>query len=796
MSLKDQILKLCHQYAGGGRVGYDDGGSVTNPAGEVARELAAGIIPRDWRKVQRNRALAGHEPTPYEQTRIDELNQLLPEYRGMRSREIDEAEFARSLLPDPNIMVRREGVEPVGPDLRRRQQDQLMRGIPLSPEQESARADYMGGLDARREAKANEYDEGASALRLGSELAPFLMPEMKAFAPAVRAAGEMAGKWPAKVAGAIGGVGAAMSPAAANAPGGDERLKEIQAKEAEIAKLSDGLTQLGRQQFVSTKAREEASKPYHDRIAAAQRRIEQIRTEMREDTLREKGSADSERQRILGEARGARDKVLSGANKPFSEAFPTMSEWLPWAPLLAGGAIGALYGLSRAGSERVAARAWDKALEKASNVQRSPATRDLETDVAKRIADSWPQGSSKLAPYVAPGIVGAAEGAIIPNLPHAYNIIRLGDENPERKAMQAYYRGLQGLPDDDPEIVRTGKLLADENALPKGNAPFQEAKNYFSDFGQMMRRSAAGAGEGFAGTLPGTTIGTALSPGERALATRRARTEALNERRPGSGATPPTNPAPTPLTPSGGALEPAQRPYIPLPPALPAPEPALPRTPKAPAVEETTKLPVASSSQPALQLPKGYTNTPHGVRHDASGQFATPPKPKRNGKGKELTNGKQDDPAAEYFADPTKLTRGQRSGGAVLDKARQYANGGVVTHGLVRGDTGGRTDALDVDVPNRSFVLPADVVSALGEGNTDAGAAAWAKILPPTKGMADGGVVPIRISHGEIVVNPDQVAALGGGNHAQGFRVLEHAVKKVRSDNIKHLSKLPGPAKA
>jgi hypothetical protein len=44
----------------------------------------------------------------------------------------------------------------------------------------------------------------------------------------------------------------------------------------------------------------------------------------------------------------------------------------------------------------------------------------------------------------------------------------------------------------------------------------------------------------------------------------------------------------------------------------------------------------------------------------------------------------------------------------------------IVTGG-VRGKTGGRADALPVDVPAGAYVIPADVVAAFGEGNTEAG---------------------------------------------------------------------------
>jgi len=74
------------------------------------------------------------------------------------------------------------------------------------------------------------------------------------------------------------------------------------------------------------------------------------------------------------------------------------------------------------------------------------------------------------------------------------------------------------------------------------------------------------------------------------------------------------------------------------------------------------------------------------------------------------------------------------------DHARQYrAGGGSIEHlahggsltqasapaqfGLVDSDIPGRTDRHNMDLPSGSYVLPADVVSGLGEGNSLAGAA-------------------------------------------------------------------------
>lgn len=124
-----------------------------------------------------------------------------------------------------------------------------------------------------------------------------------------------------------------------------------------------------------------------------------------------------------------------------------------------------------------------------------------------------------------------------------------------------------------------------------------------------------------------------------------------------------------------------------------------------------------------------------------------------------------------------------------------YADGGIVS-GPIVGDTGGREDAKPVSVENGAYVVPADVVAALGEGNSGAGHKALERQFGPSQPtMAGGGAVPIRISDGEHVLSHEQVAKIGGGDHAKGCKILDHLVTKVRAENIKHLKGLPGPAK-
>jgi hypothetical protein len=179
--------------------------------------------------------------------------------------------------------------------------------------------------------------------------------------------------------------------------------------------------------------------------------------------------------------------------------------------------------------------------------------------------------------------------------------------------------------------------------------------------------------------------------------------------------------------------------------------------------------------------------------------------------------------------------------------------------GLINTATPGRADAHPTHVPPGSYVMPADIVSMMGEGNTAAGAQMLAKMFLPlkaqsgqqitmmgqgapfgatgapygaqapdlrTKAMppprapepfvppppkfpafgaqARGGAVPaeaakpgtpINISGGEFTVPPEEVKRRGRGDINLGHEILDRWVKQLRAEHIKTLKQLPGPAK-
>ena len=131
--------------------------------------------------------------------------------------------------------------------------------------------------------------------------------------------------------------------------------------------------------------------------------------------------------------------------------------------------------------------------------------------------------------------------------------------------------------------------------------------------------------------------------------------------------------------------------------------------------------------------------------------------------------------------------------------------------GYINGNTAGRADKVPAAVRANSFVIPADVVSGIGQGNSIAGAHALNSMLKmgpfstqkPRMSMrrgrfADGGVIDepitdIKISDGEFAIPPDKVEEIGGGDIDRGHAVLNEFVKEMRRRTLKTLKNLPGP---
>ncbi len=122
--------------------------------------------------------------------------------------------------------------------------------------------------------------------------------------------------------------------------------------------------------------------------------------------------------------------------------------------------------------------------------------------------------------------------------------------------------------------------------------------------------------------------------------------------------------------------------------------------------------------------------------------------------------------------------------------------------GAIKAQVAGRTDHLPMHVPSGSYVVPADIVSAIGEGNTANGFDIIDYMVKQR--MASGGDIKELDSHnpvaivaagGEYVVPPDAVRGFGGGDLDQGHKALDEWVKSERATTIATLQSLPAPKK-
>jgi hypothetical protein len=175
---------------------------------------------------------------------------------------------------------------------------------------------------------------------------------------------------------------------------------------------------------------------------------------------------------------------------------------------------------------------------------------------------------------------------------------------------------------------------------------------------------------------------------------------------------------------------------------------------------------------------------------------------------------------------------------AAMRNARQYgahmASGGpppfgehmaarqVFREGFLHSSVPGRTDKLPISVAGGAYVLPADHVAALGQGNSNAGAHIVNKMFKmgpygstptPLHGIrannphlnlnvkpgkfargGHGGLTPIIAAGGEIVIPPDKIAERYGSVR-KGHKQLDHWVVSTRKKHIKTLKGLKPPRK-
>lgn len=194
-------------------------------------------------------------------------------------------------------------------------------------------------------------------------------------------------------------------------------------------------------------------------------------------------------------------------------------------------------------------------------------------------------------------------------------------------------------------------------------------------------------------------------------------------------------------------------------------------------------------------------------------------------------------PQKQAIAAALNTARNSAHGGLRMPKMPKVPRAKTGEHlhvGPIHSSVAGRTDHLPMHVPSGSYVIPADIISAMGEGNTMAGFKHMKRVfggMPYKAGSAPYGAaggpygmtstmpygasegpygaempgkamggehdaaVPIVAAGGEYVLSPDQVRMVGRGDLELGHKVLDEFVKRYRKETINTLKKLPGPKK-
>lgn len=156
-------------------------------------------------------------------------------------------------------------------------------------------------------------------------------------------------------------------------------------------------------------------------------------------------------------------------------------------------------------------------------------------------------------------------------------------------------------------------------------------------------------------------------------------------------------------------------------------------------------------------------------------------------------------------------------GGLTPPFGERMAARGLMHEGFLHSSVPGRTDKLPISVNGGAYVLPADHVAALGQGNSLAGANIVNKMfkmgpygstptalhgtgahVPHLKMKAHGGEVgkptPIVAAGGEIVIPPHKIIErFGDLDH--GHKALDHWVVETRKKHVETLKKLKPPRK-
>jgi hypothetical protein len=112
----------------------------------------------------------------------------------------------------------------------------------------------------------------------------------------------------------------------------------------------------------------------------------------------------------------------------------------------------------------------------------------------------------------------------------------------------------------------------------------------------------------------------------------------------------------------------------------------------------------------------------------------------------------------------------------------------------------GQSDDIPAMLHDGDYVADADLVAALGDGSSKAGAEALEKFrrqIPHQQSAEGGAIVPAKIADGEYVFPASFVTAIGRGDNKAGAKLLDAMRQEIRAHKRSApTSKIPPKAKS
>jgi len=112
----------------------------------------------------------------------------------------------------------------------------------------------------------------------------------------------------------------------------------------------------------------------------------------------------------------------------------------------------------------------------------------------------------------------------------------------------------------------------------------------------------------------------------------------------------------------------------------------------------------------------------------------------------------------------------------------------------------GQSDDIDAMLHDGDYVADADLVAALGDGSSKAGAEALEKFrrqIPHQEHATGGAAVPAKIADGEYVFPASFVTAIGQGDNKAGAKILDKMREAIRAHKRSApTTKIPPKAKS